>query len=180
MGEDPSIIRAQIEQTRERVGDEVDALSYKTDVPARTQDYIDDKKETVKSKLTGAKDTVTGPLPDRRAFKRGATHVHDTAESNPLGLAVGGLAVGFLLGTLLPQTRVENAQIGEYSDRMIDAAKDTASEAVERGKQVAQEAVGAALDTAKESGREQGEELSSTLQERAQDQRRVTSDEGSV
>ena len=32
MGEDPSVIRAQIEQTRERVGDEVDALSYKTDV----------------------------------------------------------------------------------------------------------------------------------------------------
>ena len=32
MGEDPSVIRAQIEQTRERVGNEVDALSYKTDV----------------------------------------------------------------------------------------------------------------------------------------------------
>ena len=35
MGEDPSVIRAEIEQTRERVGDEVDALSYKTDVGAR-------------------------------------------------------------------------------------------------------------------------------------------------
>ena len=170
MGEDPSVIRAEIEETRRRVGDEVDALSYKTDVPARTQDYIDDKKEAVKSKLTGAKDTVTGPLPDRRALKRGATQVRDTAERNPLGLAVGGLAVGFLVGTLLPQTRVENEQMGEVSDRVVDAAKDTASEAVERGKQVAHEAVGAAVDTAKESGREQGEELSSTLQDRAQDQ----------
>ena len=38
MGQDPSVIRAEIEQTRERVGDEVDALSYKTDVaPARTR-----------------------------------------------------------------------------------------------------------------------------------------------
>jgi hypothetical protein len=170
MGEDPSVIRAEIEQTRERVGDEVDALSYKTDVPARTQDYIEDKKEAVKSKLTGAKDTVTGPLPDRRAIKRGATHMRDTAESNPLGLAVGGLAVGFLIGTLLPQTRVENERLGEVSDRMLDAAKDTASEAVERGKQVAQEAIGAAVDTAKESGREQGEELTSTLKERTQEQ----------
>ena len=35
MGEDPSVIRAEIEQTRQRVGDEVDALSYKTDVGAR-------------------------------------------------------------------------------------------------------------------------------------------------
>ena len=170
MGEDPSVIRAEIEQTRERVGDEVDALSYKTDVPARTQDYIEDKKEAVKSKLTGAKDTVTGPLPDRRAFKRGATHMRETAESNPLGLAVGGLAVGFVVGTLLPRTRVENEQLGEISDRTIEAAKDTASEAVERGKQVAQEAVGAAVGTAKESGREQGEELASALKERTQEQ----------
>jgi Protein of unknown function (DUF3618) len=169
MGEDPSVIRAEIEQTRQRVGDEVDALSYKTDVSARTQDYIDDKKEAVKSKLTGAKDTVTGPLPDRRALKRGASHVRDTAESNPLGLALGGLAVGFLVGTLLPQTRLENERLGELSDRTIEAAKDTAGEAVERGKQVAQDAVGAALDTAKESGREQGEELTSTLKERTQD-----------
>jgi hypothetical protein len=173
MGEDPSVIRAEIEQTRERVGEEVDALSYKTDVPARTQDYIDDKKRAVRSKLTGAKDTVTGPIPDRRAIKRGAGHMRDTAASNPLGLAVGGLAVGFLVGTLLPQTRVENEQMGGLSDRVIDAAKDTAGEAVERGKQVAQEAVGAAVDTAKESGREQGEELSSTLKERTQEQTSV-------
>jgi len=170
MGEDPSVIRAEIEQTRERVGDEVDALSYKTDVPARTEDYIDDKKEAVRSKLTGAKDAVTGPLPDRHAINRGAGHMRGTAESNPLGLALGGLAVGFVVGTLLPQTRVENERLGEISDSTIEAAKDSASEAVERGKQVAQKAVGAAVDTAKESGREQGEELTSTLKERTQEQ----------
>ena len=161
MGQDTSVIREEIERTRERVGDEVDALSYKTDVGARVGDYVDDKKEAVKSK-------VTGVVPDRRSIKRGASHMRDTAESNPVGLAVGGLAVGFLVGTLLPQTRVENEQMGEASDRLIDAAKDTAGEAVDRGKQVAQEAVGAAVDTAKESGREQGQELTSTLQERAQ------------
>jgi Protein of unknown function (DUF3618) len=170
MGQDTGDIREEIERTRERVGDEVDALSYKTDVGARVGDYVDDKKEAVKSKLIGAKDTATGVVPDRRAITRGATHVRETAESNPLGLAVGGLAVGFLVGTLLPQTRVENEQMGEASDRLIDAAKDTAGEAVDRGKQVAQEAVGAAVDTAKESGREQGQELTSTLQERTQEQ----------
>jgi len=169
MGEDPSVIRAEIAQTRERVGDGVDALSYKTDVGARVSDYVDDKKDAVKSKFTGAKDPVTGVVPDRRVIKRGATYVRNSAESNPLGLALGGLAVGFVVGTLLPQTRVENEQMGEVSDRLIDAAKDTASEAVDRGKQVAQEAAGVAVDTAKESGREQGQELTSTLQERAQD-----------
>jgi hypothetical protein len=170
MDKDPGVIREEIEQTRERVGDEVDALSYKTDVGARVGDYVDDKKEAVKSKVSGAKDTVTGVVPDRRALKRGATHIRDTAASNPLGLAVGGLAVGFIVGTLLPQTRVENEQMGEMSDRLIDTAKETASEAAGRGKQVAEEAVGAAVDTAKESGREQGEELTSSLQDRTQEQ----------
>src|SRR5918994_3534033 len=122
MGEDPSVIRAEIEETRERVGDEVDALSYKTDVGARVGDYVDDTKEAVKSKFTGAKESVTGAVPDRRAFRRGATHMRNTAESNPLGLAMGGLAVGFLVGTVLPQTRAENERLGEVSDRALEAA----------------------------------------------------------
>jgi len=170
MGQDPSVIRAEIEETRGRVGDEVDALSYKTDVGARMGDYVDEKKEAVKSKFTGAKDTVTGVVPSKGTIKRSASEVRTTAERNPVGLVVGGLATGFILGTLIPQTRVENEQMGDVSDRLMDAAKSTAGEAVERGKQVAGEAVGAAVETAKESGREQGEELSSTLREQTQDQ----------
>ena len=166
MGQDPSDIRAEIEDTRARVGDQVDALSYKTDVGARMGDYVDDKKEAVKSKFTGAKDAVGGVVPSGGTIKRGATEVRTTAERNPVGLVIGGAAVGFVIGTLIPQTRVENEQMGDVSDRLMDAAKSTASEAVDRGKQVAGEAATAALDTAKESGREQGEELSSTLKER--------------
>jgi hypothetical protein len=161
MGEDPSVIREEIAQTRERVGDEVDALSYKTDVGARMGDYVDDKKQAVKSVFSGAKDTVSGAVPDGQSVGR----LRNTAEHNPLGLAIGGVAVGFVVGTLLPKTRVENERMGEMSDRLMDAAKETAGEAVERGKQVAQEAVG----TAVESGREQSEELASSLKERAQD-----------
>ena len=170
MDKEPGVIRTEIGQTRERVGDEVDALSYKTDVGARVDDYVGEKKEAVKTTFAGAKESVGGAMPDRRALKRGATYMRDTAASNPLGLAVGGLAVGFLVGTLVPQTRVENEQMGEMSDQLVEAAKETASEAVGRGKQVAQDAVGAAVETAKESGREQGEELTSALQDRTQEQ----------
>jgi gas vesicle protein len=91
--------------------------------------------------------------------------VKDTAERNPLGLAVGGVAVGFIAGLLMPSTRVENERMGELSDRVVDAAKETAGEAVDRGREVASAAAGAA----KETGREQGQELASNLQERASD-----------
>ena len=176
MGKDPSDIRAQIEETRARVGDEVDALSYKTDVPARVGDYVDEKKQAVKDKVTGFKEAVTGTassavdsvagtaasaVPNRQQVGR----VKDTAERNPLGLAVGAASLGFVAGMLIPSTRVENEHMGEVSDRVIDTAKETATDALERGKLVAHDAV----EAVKESSQEQGQELASNLQERAQE-----------
>jgi len=164
MGQDPSDIRAELEETRGRVGAEVDALSYKTDVSARVGDYVDEKKQAVKDKFTGARDTVTGTasraMPDGRRVSR----MKDTAERNPIGLAVGAAAVGFVAGLMIPSTRVEDERLGQMSDRVVEAAKDTAGEAVERGKQVAQDAA----ETAMQSGRQQSDELASNLQDRAQ------------
>jgi len=37
MGEDPRAIRSEIEDTRERMGDTVDALAYKADVKSRAK-----------------------------------------------------------------------------------------------------------------------------------------------
>jgi gas vesicle protein len=165
MGQDPSDIRAEIEDTRARVGDQVDALSYKTDVPARVGDYVDDKKQAVKDKVTGVKDAVTGTASNAIPSGAQVGRLKDTAERNPFGLAVGAAAIGFVAGLLVPSTKVENEQMGDMSDRLIDAAKETAGDAVERGKQVADDAV----ETVKESGREQGQELASNLQERVQE-----------
>ena len=164
MGQDPSEIRAELEETRSRVGEEVDALSYKTDVSARVGDYVDEKKQAVKDKLTGARDAVTGTA--SRAVPSGEKvgRMKDTAERNPMGLAFGAAAIGFVVGLIVPSTRVENEHVGEMSDRLVEAAKETAGDAVERGKQVAQDAA----QTAVEGGREQGQELASNLQERAQ------------
>jgi gas vesicle protein len=165
VGQEQSDIRAEIEETRARVGDEVDALSYKTDVPARVGDYVDEKKQAVKEQVTGVKDTVAETASRAVPSGRNVARIKDTAERNPLGLAVGAAAVGFVAGLLLPSTRVENERMGDISDRVVDAAKETASDAVERGKQVAQEAG----EKAKETGKEQGQELASNLQGRTQE-----------
>ena len=168
MGQNPSDIRAEIEETRTRVGDEVDALSYKTDVPARVGDYVDDKKQAVKDRVSGVKDAITGTASDASRTTSDVIpsgeqlgKLKDTAERNPLGLVLGGVAIGFVAGLLIPSTRLEDEQMGEISDKVVDTAKETASDALESSKQVAQEAAGAA--------KEQGQALASNLQERAQE-----------
>ena len=80
MGQEPSDIRAEIEATRARVGDEVDALSYKTDVPARVGDYVDDKKQAVKDKVSGVKDAIVGTTSDA---------VQTTSDALPSGQQLG-------------------------------------------------------------------------------------------
>jgi Protein of unknown function (DUF3618) len=158
MGQDPSELRSQIEETRARVGDEVDALSYKTDVGARVGDYVDEKKEAVTSLVSGAKDVAMRPIPDRRQLRQ----AKDAAERNPLGLAVGAAGVGFVIGLLLPTTRLEDEKLGPASDKVGDVAR----EGWEHGKQVAQESAEGAMQTAKESANRHGEELSTSLQDR--------------
>ena len=168
MGEDPDRIRAEIEQTRAEMGETVDALGYKTDVKARAKDSIQDKKESVmgvassaKERLVGAGQSVGDATPDPDQVKRQARRAKSVAQENPLGLAVGAVAVGFLAGTLIPSTRIEDERLGEMSDDVIERAKQTGQEALERGKQVAQDAA----ETAKDSGREHAEELRETARQ---------------
>ena len=158
MGQDPSELRSQLEETRARVGDEVDARSYKTDVGARVGEYVDEKKEAVTSRLSGAKDVAMQPIPDRTQLRR-ARHA---AERNPLGLAVGAAGVGFVIGLLVPTTRLEDEKLGPASDKVGEVAR----EGWEHGKQVAQESAEGAMESAKESASRHGDELSSSLQDR--------------
>ena len=165
MAERSDQIRGEIADTRERMGDTVDALSYKADVPTRTKDWMSDKKDAVMSKVGGATSAVSDGTPDGDQVKRQAGRMKAFAERNPAGLAIGGVAVGFLVGLLVPSTQMEDERLGEAADQVKSHATDAASEAVDRGKQVAQEAAHSAADTA----REQSSELTSSLQDKARE-----------
>ncbi len=101
-----------------------------------------------------------GGAPRRRrltasCLKQGAQRAAGVAKENPLGLAIGATAVGFVAGLLIPSTRVEDEKIGPMADQVKDKAKETGQEALERGKHVAQEAA----QTVKEEGRQQAQEM---------------------
>ena len=108
MGQDPVVIRHQIEQTREHMGDTVDALGYKADVPARAKDSVSDKVDALKSRITGAGSQVSDATPDVGEVKQGAKQAVGIVQGNPLGLAIGATAVGFLAGMLIPSTKIED------------------------------------------------------------------------
>ena len=167
MGEDPEVIRRDIEQTRERMGDTVDALGYKTDVKSRAKESVTGKVDSVKEKLVGAKDSALDATPSTGDVKSGARQAVGVAQENPLGLAVGAVAVGFLAGMLIPSTRVEDEKIGPMADQVKDQIKETGQEALERGKQVAQSAAQSAAETASEEGQKHGERLADSARESA-------------
>ena len=171
MGEDPSTIRAEVEQTRERMGDTVEALAYKADVKTRAKENVSGKVDSVKSVFTGAKESVSGSVgnaagtvgdatPSAGDVKQAARQGAGMAKENPLGLAIGAVAVGFIAGLLVPSTSIENEKIGPMADQVKEQVKETAQVAVDQAQ--------AATQAVKETGQEHAQEAKSDLQDQAQ------------
>jgi Protein of unknown function (DUF3618) len=180
MGQDPDAIRQDIAQTRAEMSETVEAVGYKADVPSRAKEAVSDKMENVKSKVSGtatrAREAVAGTTsrageatPSRGEVKQQGRRVAGLAKENPLGLAVGAVALGFLAGLVVPSTRVENERLGPVADQVKDKVKETGQEALDRGKQVAQEAASAATETARQSAQEHGQDLAQSAKQNAQD-----------
>jgi uncharacterized protein DUF3618 len=152
-------IRGDIERTRAEMGETVDALAYKADVPSRSKEWIGEKKDAVAAK-------VGEVTPDRTQVKHRMAGMKHGAEANPIGLALGGAAVGFVAGLLLPSTRMEDEHVGPMADDLKASAVDAGREAVERGREVAEQAGQAAVETAETELRKEPD-LSSSLYEQA-------------
>jgi len=150
------------------MGGTVDALAYKADVKSRTKEKVTDKVDSLKEKVTGATGTVSDAAPSGDDVKQGAQRAVGLAQENPLGLAIGAVAVGFVAGMLIPGTRVENDKFGHVADQVKEQVKSTAEDAVEHGKQVAQDAAHSAVETAKESGEQHAQDLRETARDNAQ------------
>ena len=180
MGQDPDAIRQDIAQTRTEMSETVEAVGYKADVPSRAKDAVSDKVENMKSKVsdtaTRAKEAVVGTAsragdatPSRGQVKQAGRRAAGMAKENPLGLAFGAAALGFLAGLAAPSTRVEDEKLGPVADQVKDKVKETSQEALDRGKQVAQEVASTATDTAKEKAQEHSQDLAQSATQNAQD-----------
>jgi ElaB/YqjD/DUF883 family membrane-anchored ribosome-binding protein len=149
MGEAPDAIREDIELTRARMGERAEALAYKADVPARSKDKVHDVTDRIKEKVTGMGDRVSGTSQSAKGRMGDKAHaasdqVSDKAhrakglaESNPLGLAVGAIAAGFLVGLAVPVTRAEQQHLGPIADQARDKVREVGQEVGDRAREVA-------------------------------------------
>jgi Protein of unknown function (DUF3618) len=189
MGKDPDAIREEIEQTRAEMTETVEAIGYKADVPARAKEKVSEKVDAARSKVSEAasraKEAVAGSTadagdtaggvasrvreatPSGEQVKQQARRAAGLAQENPLGLAIGAAAVGFLAGLAIPSTRVEDERIGPVADEVKERVKETGQEALQRGKEVAREAASSTAEAAKE----QGQDLAASAKQRGQEVR---------
>jgi ElaB/YqjD/DUF883 family membrane-anchored ribosome-binding protein len=169
MGQDTGHIREEIEQTRSEMGDTVEALAHKADVKSRVKESIGDKRDRLRDQMTGTGSRINEATPDTGDVKEGAKQAVGVAQENPIGLAIGGVAAGFLAGMLLPSTRIEDEKVGPVAEQVKEKAAETGQEALERGKDVAGQVAEQAAETAQEATQHHAEEMKSELSDDGED-----------
>jgi ElaB/YqjD/DUF883 family membrane-anchored ribosome-binding protein len=89
-------IRAEIDATREELGDTVEALAEKTDVKAQAKAKVEEAKEQARAKAEEVKAQVKEAAPE--SPEEGIRQAQAFAKQNPKPLAIaGGVLLLFLL-----------------------------------------------------------------------------------
>jgi hypothetical protein len=104
----PEEIRDEIEQTREELGDTVQALAAKTDVKAQAQNRIAAVKHSISSNVAEVTQTAaatkqrfaaTAKQPTPASSTTGAERLGSTVQANPIPfVAIAGFTLGLSLG----------------------------------------------------------------------------------
>ncbi len=109
--------------------------------------------ETVGGAAAGTQDAARGLVAE---VQYRASQVGDgfqtLAQENPLAVGVTGVALGSLIGLLVPETPGERQLMGGARDTVMDKAAGTAQDTLQKVGSVAQKAEGAAKDEAQAQG----------------------------
>jgi ElaB/YqjD/DUF883 family membrane-anchored ribosome-binding protein len=100
----PEELRQEIEQTRDELGDTVEALAAKTDVKAQTKDRISAFTEAAQQRKEEFFSKAKEATPD--SASGGAQQFAATVQRQPLPFtAAGAFALGLLVGLLLGRSK---------------------------------------------------------------------------
>lgn len=97
-----------------------------------------------------------------RSAKR---HGRDFMMDNPFVGGLTAVALGAIIGSMIPETERENELMGEASDRVLNRVGTVASKAAGKAKDVATSAASAAKDAATETARRETKNAKSEMQD---------------
>jgi ElaB/YqjD/DUF883 family membrane-anchored ribosome-binding protein len=99
MPDDPAALRADIERTRQDLGDTVAALAEKTDVKTRAKEKVSEVRHNVTEKKTELVGRARESSPD--GANSAAVQVRAKAQENPIPTAaLAAFVGGFLFGRI--------------------------------------------------------------------------------
>lgn len=152
-------MRGRAEAAKDRVSEAAHSAS----------DRVHDATDTAREKARAAKQSASRGLHQagqrtremsRRAgmqARRARRGFWDEFGDNPLVMGAAGIALGALLGAIIPETDKEDELMGGAAQRVRDRAKHEARDQANRVREVATTAVTAAKDAAKDAARSEAE-----------------------
>lgn len=158
----PDVIRADIERTREELGQDVDALADKV-TPGK---IVDRQKSRLRQRFAGVRERVMGVAEDvGDTTSHAASSAGDavaqlpdkarrTAQGAPLVVGAVVAGIGFVTALLIPASDRERrmaSQLREQAQPLVEKAGDAAREVAGGLKEPAKEAVEHVKDVAAES-----------------------------
>lgn len=125
-----------------------------TDQPNDAHSTLEDARVAAAQTLHDARDKAAEALATSKQTTRQAVHrVATEVETNPLAILAGGLAVGALVGALVPRSAKEKELLAPVGKRLSDTARQAFAAAKEAGRSELDQAgltPGAAKDRGKD------------------------------
>jgi gas vesicle protein len=159
--EDSGVLSAAKDKVQDVAGSAKDALSSAGDKVSGLGHQVADKASNlghqVADKASGLGHQVTDRASDLRRqaktqVRRARVGFWQTMEENPLMVGAATLALGVIVGLVLPSTDKEDELMGETRDHLLDEAKEAGQQVLDKSKHVAE----AVADKVKEEARNQG------------------------
>ena len=160
-------------------------------VRRRAAEMADSAHEAVRRQATLAREGIAAGAEEvSSVMERATASVKKTFREHPVLFGVAGLALGALVGIVIPRSRREDLMIGDQSDAFARRAKAEARDLVERGKVVVREGWEAAkeeldelagdakahgralLEDAKDAARQTGDEVIESAEEQLRQKKR--------
>jgi gas vesicle protein len=199
MGQSAQQVRADIERTREDLGQDLDAIGNKISprqAVRRRTDRVRSKLTDMRERVMGSAESATSTVSSEGSSVAGsvrdaasdvASSVADAAsgaadtvrhapdvvkrqtEGNPMAVGLIAFGLGALAGTILPSTQTEKSMAPQLRERVVEPVKETASQAAHEVGQELRGSTEEAAERVKQTAQQGAQRLSEETRHRVED-----------